>query len=91
MSTMDHDRNPDKLHSEPPPDFSPSPIHDRSGSMSLGLPPNANGEDVTPINGDSQAQTGPPPPAADPNAQTVHEVTNSEVWCCNCVDQDELR
>jgi hypothetical protein len=76
---MDHDRNPDKLHSEPPPEFTPSPIHDRTGSMSLNSPPNANGDDVSPINGESLGQTGPPPPATDPNAQSVHEVVNSEV------------
>lgn len=75
---MDHDRKTDTMHSEPPPEFTPSPIRDRSGSMSLGNPPNANGDDVSPINGESQAHTGPPPPA-DANAQVVHEVVNSEV------------
>ena len=78
---MDHDRNPDRLHHEPPPDFSPtSPMNsrDRTGSMSLGAPPNANGDDVSPINGDSASISGPPPPA-DPNAKIVHEVVNSEV------------
>jgi hypothetical protein len=81
MSTMDYDRNTDKLHSEPPPEFTPSPIHDRVGSMNLGSPPNANGGDVSPVNGESLAQTGPPPPpASDPNAQSVDRVVNSEVW-----------
>jgi hypothetical protein len=81
---MDHDRNPDKLLSEPPPEFTPSPTaRDRTGSMSLGAPPNANGDEVSPINnGDAMSPTGgnlPPPPPADPNAQAVHEVVNSEV------------
>lgn len=76
---MDHDRNPDRLHHEPPPEFSPITMNsgDRTGSMSLGAPPNANG-DVSPIVGES----GPPPPA-DPNAKIVHEVVNSEVWDCS--------
>jgi len=79
MNTMDHDRNTEKLNSEPPPEFTPSPIHDRMGSMTLGSPPNANGDDVSPINGESLAQSGPPPPASDPNAQSVDKVVNSEV------------
>lgn len=50
--------------------------------MSLGAPPNANGDEVSPINnGDAMSPTGGnlPPPPADPNAQAVHEVVNSEV------------
>lgn len=42
--------------------------------MSLGAPPNANGDEVSPIVGES----GPPPPA-DPNAKIVQDVVNSEV------------
>lgn len=84
---MDHNRNDEKHMSEPPPEFSASPVHDRMANMNLGSPPNANGDDVSPIHGDSASQTGPPPPAADPNAKIVHEVVNSEVcahWNCGC-------
>lgn len=82
---MDQYRNDEKLASEPPPpEFSASPIHDRTASMNLGSPPppNANGDEVSPVHGDfaSQQPGPPPPPAADPNAKVVHEVVNSEVW-----------
>jgi hypothetical protein len=52
--------------------------------MSLGAAPNPNGDDVSPINGDSVASTTAPAPApapaqVDPNARLVHDVINSEV------------
>ena len=73
---MDDDNNPDRLLSEPP-EF-PSTQHERTGSMSLGAAP--NGDDVSPINGESTASTtGPPPAQVDPNARVVHDVINSEV------------
>lgn len=76
---MDEDNNPDRLLSEPP-EF-PNQQHERTGSMSLGAAPNPNGDDVSPINGDSAMDTlaGPPPAHVDPNARVVHDVVNSEV------------
>jgi hypothetical protein len=73
---MADDNNPDQLLSEPP-EF-PSQ-HERTGSMSLGAAPNANGDDVSPINGDSTTTTVPPPPQPDPNAKAFHDVVNSEI------------
>jgi hypothetical protein len=77
---MDEDNNPDRLLSEPP-EF-PNQQHERTGSMSLGAAPNPNGDDVSPINGDSAAAStiaGPPLAQVDPNARVVHDVINSEV------------
>ena len=77
---MDEDNNPDRLLSEPP-EF-PNQQHQRTGSMSLGAAPNPNGDDVSPINGDSAAPStaaGPPPAQVDPNARVVRDVINSEV------------
>ena len=77
---MDEDNNPDKLLSGPP-EFA-NQQHERTGSMSLGAAPNSNGDDVSPINGDSAAPStaaGPPPAQVDPNAQVVQVVMNSEV------------
>ena len=75
---MEDDGNPDRLVSEPP--ELPSTQHERTGSMSLGAAPNSNGDDVSPINGESAASiTGPPPAQVDPNARVVHDVINSEV------------
>jgi hypothetical protein len=70
--------NPDHLLAEPP-EFPPQ--HERTGSMSLGAAPNASGDDVSPINGDSTATatTAPPPAQPDPNARVVHDVINSEI------------
>jgi hypothetical protein len=47
--------------------------------MSLGAVPNANGDDVSPINGDPTTTTAPPPAQPDPNAKAVHDVVNSEI------------
>jgi hypothetical protein len=76
---MDEDGNPDRLLSEPS-ELS-STQHERTGSMSLGASGNPNGDDVSPINGDSAtaSTTAPPPAQADPNARVVHDVINSEV------------
>ena len=74
---MDEDNNLDRLHSEPP-EF-PDQSRERAGSMSLGAAPNANGDDVSPINGDVTNTMGPPPAQIDPNAKAVHDVMNSEV------------
>jgi hypothetical protein len=71
---MDEDNNPDRL----PPEL-PDQNRERTGSMSLGAPPNANGDDVSPINGETTGTTGPPPAQIDPNAKAVHDVMNSEV------------
>ncbi|KAL2065434.1 hypothetical protein VTL71DRAFT_3104 [Oculimacula yallundae] len=74
---MADDNNPDRLHSEPP-DFS-SQQRDRTGSMSLGAPPNPNGDDVSPLNGDSVPASAPPSATFNPNAKAVHDVVNSEI------------
>lgn len=49
--------------------------------MSLGAAANPNGDEVSPINGDSAAPStiAPPPAQVDPNAKIVHDVINSEV------------
>jgi hypothetical protein len=73
---MGEDNNPDRLLSEPP-EF-PDQQRERTGSMSLGAAPNANGDDVSPINGDSTT-TVTLPPQADPNAKAVQAVINSEI------------
>jgi hypothetical protein len=75
---MDEDSNPDRLLSEPQ-DVSSHPQHQRTGSMSLGAAPNSNGDDVSPINGDSAAPSTTGPPPADPYARVVNDVINSEV------------
>jgi hypothetical protein len=75
---MGEDNNPDRLLSEPP-EF-PDQQRERTGSMSLGAAPNANGDDVSPINGDSTTTvTLPPQVQADPNAKAVQAVINSEI------------
>jgi hypothetical protein len=72
---MANDNNPDRLLSEPP-EFPPQ--HERTGSMSLGAAPNANGDEVSPIKDDSTA-AAPPPAQSDPNAKAFHDVINSEI------------
>ncbi|PMD25613.1 RhoGAP-domain-containing protein [Hyaloscypha hepaticicola] len=50
--------------------------------MSLGAAPNANGDDVSPITGDSTtaaAAAAAQPAQPDPNAKAVHDVVNSEI------------
>jgi hypothetical protein len=48
--------------------------------MSLGAAPNANGDDVSPINGDSTtAAAAPLAVQSDPNAKAVRDVVNSEI------------
>ncbi|KAH9216172.1 hypothetical protein DL95DRAFT_363611 [Leptodontidium sp. 2 PMI_412] len=74
---MADDNNPDRLLSEPP-DFS-SQHRERTGSMSLGAAPNANGDEVSPLNGDSITTSAPPPVLTNPNAKAVHDVVNSEI------------
>ncbi len=74
---MADDNNPDRLRSEPP-EFPPQ--QERKGSMSLGAAPNANGDDVSPITGDSTTTAAAAQPAqSDPNAKAVHDVVNSEI------------
>jgi hypothetical protein len=46
--------------------------------MSLGAAPNANGDDVSPINGDA-ASTAAPAAHIDPNSKAVRDVVNSEI------------
>ena len=74
---MDEDNKLGRLHPEPP-EFS-NQSGERTGSMSLGAPPNANGEDASPMNGDATSTMVPPPAQVDPNAKAVHDVMNSEV------------
>ncbi|KAG4443317.1 hypothetical protein IFR05_001186 [Cadophora sp. M221] len=74
---MADDNNPDRLLSDPP-DFS-SQHRERTGSMSLGAAPNANGDEVSPLNGDSITTSAPPPVLTNPNAKAVHDVVNSEI------------
>ncbi|KAH7333480.1 hypothetical protein BKA65DRAFT_403833 [Rhexocercosporidium sp. MPI-PUGE-AT-0058] len=47
--------------------------------MSLGAAPNANGDEVSPLNGDSINTSAPPPVLTNPNAKAVHDVVNSEI------------
>ncbi|PVH69771.1 RhoGAP-domain-containing protein [Cadophora sp. DSE1049] len=48
--------------------------------MSLGAAPNANGDDVSPVNnGDSVTTAAPPPILSNPNAKAVRDVVNSEI------------
>lgn len=47
--------------------------------MSLGAAPNANGDEVSPLNGDSITTSAPPPVLTNPNAKAVHDVVNSEI------------
>ncbi len=77
---MDSDDHPDRLLSEPP-EFSNS-HQERLGSMSVGAAPNLNGDEVSPMNGDSTAPSlsnTSPLAQVDPNAKAVHEVVNSEI------------
>jgi hypothetical protein len=62
------------------PEFS-SKQHERTGSMSLGAAANPNGDEVSPINGDSAAAStvAPQPAPIDPNARAARDVINSEV------------
>jgi hypothetical protein len=73
---MDDDNNPDRLLTDPP-EFADH-HHERKGSMSVGAAPNANGDEVSPINGDAGVAAAVPPPI-DPNAKAVADVVNSEV------------
>lgn len=79
---MDEDNDSDRRLSGNP-DFRSS--HERTGSMTLGAAPNPNGDDVSPINGDSAAPSTIAPPSAqpptqvDPNARVVRDVLDSEV------------
>lgn len=74
---IDDDYNPDRLPSEPP--ELPDQNYERNGSMSLGAGPNANSDEVSPINGDSAPTSAAPPVQIDPNAKAVQEVITSEV------------
>jgi hypothetical protein len=74
---MAEDENPDRLLSELP--DVPSEHRERTGSMSLGAAPNANGGEVSPINGESTSMAAPPPPQVDPLAKSVETVVNSEI------------
>ncbi|TVY39219.1 RHO GTPase-activating protein [Lachnellula occidentalis] len=74
---IDDDYNPDRLPSEP--SELPEQNYERNGSMSLGAGPNANGDEVSPINGDSVPTSAAPPVEIDPNAKAVQEVITSEI------------
>jgi len=73
---MPDDTNPDRLLAQP----SEFPIHqhNRTGSMSLGAAPNANGDEVSPINGDGAAEA-PIPKEVNFRAKSVETVYNSEI------------
>lgn len=71
------DDNPDKLYSEPP-EF-PNQHIERTGSMSLGAEPNSNGDELSPVNGESTTTAAPPSSQLDPMAKAVRDVTNSEI------------
>jgi hypothetical protein len=73
---MPEDTNPDRLLAQP----SEFPIQqrDRTGSMSLDAFPNANGDEVSPINGDGTAEA-PLPKEVDFRARSVDAVYNSEI------------
>ena len=73
---MDEDNISDRRLSGQPEFLSTQ--HERTGSMSLGAPANSNGDEVSPINGDSAAASNAVPPV-DPNVRVVHDVINSEV------------
>lgn len=72
---MDEDHNSGRLLSEPPefPDQG-----ERAGSMSLGGTPNANGDDVSPINGDTVTSAASSIPV-DHNTESVQSVVTSEI------------
>ncbi|TVY37296.1 RHO GTPase-activating protein [Lachnellula subtilissima] len=74
---IDDDNNPDRLPSEPP--ELPDQNYERNGSMSLGAGPNTNGDEVSPINGDSVPTSAAPPVQIDPYAKAVQEVITSEI------------
>lgn len=73
---MDEDNNPDRLTTDS--SVLPSPQNDNRGSISLGGAP-SNGTDTT-VNGDGAGVPAASPVAqADPNAQIVQDVVNSDV------------
>lgn len=74
---MADDENPDRLLSELP--DVPNQQRERTGSMSLGAAPTANGDEVSPINGDSASMAAPPPAQLGPLARSVDTVVNSEI------------
>lgn len=74
---MADDENPDRLLSELP-DIS-NQQRERTGSMSLGAAPTANGDEVSPINGDSASMNAPAHPQLTPLARSVDTVVNSEI------------
>jgi hypothetical protein len=74
---MPEDDSPDRLLSELP--NVPNQQLDRTGSMSLGAIPNANGDNVSPIHGDSVSMSSPPAAQVDPLAKSVETVVNSEI------------
>lgn len=75
---IDDEHNPDRLPSEPP-EF-PDQNYDRKGSMSFGAGPNANGDELSPTNGDSVPTSAAPTPQVDPNTKAVQDVVTSEVY-----------
>lgn len=75
---MDNHKDPDRLHSEPPPQFAvQQQQRDRSGSMSLGMAPPS--EDAPATNGDAVSSSQPSTKQADPYAEQVNTVVNSDV------------
>ncbi|KAF4624815.1 hypothetical protein G7Y89_g13352 [Cudoniella acicularis] len=74
---MDENYKPDQLLSEP--SELADHNHDGKGNMSLGAPTSANGDDVSPINGESEKSAAGSPVVQDPNAKAVHDVITSEI------------
>lgn len=76
---MDENYKHDHSLSEPS-ELADNNSHDRKGSMSLGAGPNANGDEVSPINGESvTGANGGSPVIQDPNSKAVNDVISSEV------------
>jgi hypothetical protein len=84
---MDDDNRPDRIGLSEPPEFPADQHHERTGSMSLGAGPNANGDEVSPINGDSVPTSAAPPAQIDPTAKAVQDVITSEVSAARGLSQ----
>jgi hypothetical protein len=78
---MDAHDAPDKLLSEPPPQFV---SHDNPGSMNLGAAPPS--EDAPAVNGDAASSAPPPKQHGDPYLEQVNRVLNSDV----SLDEDPI-
>lgn len=71
---MDDENHSDRLLSEPP-----EMADERDGRMSLGATPNVDGDDVSPVNGDSVPTSAAPATQNDPHAKAVNDVVSSEI------------